>query len=257
MPSHPERQDGFRDGILGGTIPPGLTAPGDVERRFAVYRNNVIHSLTEALRMRFPAVERLIGAKLFGAIAAEHARTCPPESPILALYGARFPEALAEVPALAKHGYLPDVAKLEMARGRAYHAADAEPLDAGVIAEAAGKGVEDLALTLHPSVALMPSRWPVVSVWRRTQPGGEARPVTAVPETALVFRVGSDVAIEPLDPSEAAALSSILSGQPLGVALAAGAEADPAFDITPTLARLIGAGLVTGLHRPEAIGETT
>ena len=256
MLSHPDRQQGFRDGVLGGAMPPGLTAPGDLERRFAVYRNNVVHSLTEALRTRFPAVERLIGEALFGAIAAEHARTHPPESPILALYGARFPEALAEAPPLARHGYVPDVARLEMARGRAYHAADAEPLDPAVIAEAAGAGVEGLVLTLHPSVALLPSRWPMVSVWRRTQPGGADTPVAAVPETALIFRAGSNVLVEAVGPAEAAALSAILAGRPLGAALAAGGETDPAFDITPTLARLIGAGLVAGLARPEAEGET-
>ena len=44
-------------------VPKGLTShtASVPAKRFAVYRNNVVVSLIDALRRRFPAVERIVG----------------------------------------------------------------------------------------------------------------------------------------------------------------------------------------------------
>ena len=41
------------------------------DRRFAVYRNNVITGLIDALAQRFPVVCRLVGEEFFRAMAVE------------------------------------------------------------------------------------------------------------------------------------------------------------------------------------------
>src|SRR5262249_19419136 len=61
-----------------------------------VYRNTVLSGCVEALRANFPVVEQLLGHEMFDAVAAEHANQCPPRRPVLALYGARFPDWLQE-----------------------------------------------------------------------------------------------------------------------------------------------------------------
>ena len=88
--------------------------------RFAVYRNNVAHSLTEALGTTFAATKTALGDAPFRALALAHVREEPPTSPVLFTYGATFPDRLAD-PALR------DLARLEHARVQAFHAADAEP----------------------------------------------------------------------------------------------------------------------------------
>ena len=54
----------------------------------------------------------------------------PPRSPVLLEYGDSFPQFLRNIGQGAAADYLADVAELEAARTRAYHAADATPLHA-------------------------------------------------------------------------------------------------------------------------------
>ena len=70
-----ELLDEFALALRSGPLPDGLTAlltardPSEVEQRFAVYRNNVTVSLTEALAQRFPVIKRLVGEEFFAALA--------------------------------------------------------------------------------------------------------------------------------------------------------------------------------------------
>ena len=76
-----------------GPLPTGLHTwnGSDPGRRFAVYRNNVLASLIDALADSFPVVQALVGEPFFRAMAQIYVRECPPESPILAEYGDRLP----------------------------------------------------------------------------------------------------------------------------------------------------------------------
>ena len=62
--------------------PPGLTTwnQSDPGRRFAVYRNNVMVSLIDALADTFPVVQQLVGEVFFRAMAGVFARQSPPRS---------------------------------------------------------------------------------------------------------------------------------------------------------------------------------
>jgi len=60
--------------------------------RFAVYGNNVVVGLMEALQANFPATCRVVGDKFFRAMAREFVMLEPPTSPILLDYGAGFPD---------------------------------------------------------------------------------------------------------------------------------------------------------------------
>lgn len=176
----------FRRGLDAGGLPPGVTAPAPEEaaRRFAVYRNNVVHGLTQALVRRFPVVERLVGPAFFAAMARVFVAAHPPRTPVLLRYGDAFPGFLAGFPPVAHLPYLADVARLELARGAAYHAADAAPLDPEALRTAGPR----TRLRLHPSLRLLRSDWPVVAIWAANQPGGSGSPSDRGPQVALVAR---------------------------------------------------------------------
>lgn len=234
------------DPAAGG--PPGITA-GDPGRRFAVYRNNVLGGLVRALEARFPVIRRLVGAEFFVTMAASFAARHPPRSPLMFEYGAGFDAFIAEFAPAAGLPYLADVAALEFARGRAFHAADAAPLAVADFAAVAARDIGGLRLVLHPSVAVLRSRHPVVSIWTAHQSSGEPAPVAAwQAEDALVFRVADAVATVPLRPGEAAFLEAIARLVPLGDATSAALEEAPEFDTGNALARLIGGGLVVALQ---------
>ena len=245
MPSHPETQAAFRAGLAAGGVPAGVTAVGCVARRFSVYRNTVAHSLAEALAQRFVVVRRIVGPDFFRAMARVFVADHPPQSPVLHAYGTAFPDFLAQFPPVAALPYLPDVARLEVLRGQSYHAADADPLPAQSVAKRLAPSPETAALSLHPSLRVMASAHPVVSIWTMNQPGRTARAPRPCPEAALIHRRGDEVIVTGVAPTVAGIVELLSRGRTLGAACADAALDDAA----AAVATLLQWGLITDLTR--------
>lgn len=244
MPVPPDPFVPFEAALRGGPLPPGLTARDldEVPRRFAVYRNNVTHSLTGALAVRFPVIRRLVGGDYFTALAGVYAEADRPKSPVLAEWGEGFAGFLAAFPPLAAYPYLADVARIEQARGRAFHAADAAPVDAAILSAA---NPEALRLALHPSVILLRLSHPAVSIWARNQPGAEALPVGTGPETALILRDAAfAVPVLALGTGDAAFVEAMLRGAVLAEAALWALGCEPGHDPQPILVTLMRAGAI-------------
>ncbi|WP_236020996.1 DUF2063 domain-containing protein [Sedimentimonas flavescens] len=248
MSAHEAFAQSFRRGIFDGELPQGVTArdPAEAAQRFAVYRNNVLHSLGRALAARFPVIERLVGADFFNAMARVYVEADPPNSPVLFAWGEGFAEFLEGFPPVAALPYLPDVARLEYARGQAYHAADLPalaPADLGALAARA----DAIRLVLHPSVTLIASGHAIRAIWAANQPGAAPQEIEDRPETALVLRDRKlDVPVWALGPGEAAFARELLGQAPLIRAAEAAATAEPGFDVGPILFRLFAAGAIIG-----------
>lgn len=230
----------FRHGLSAGDVPAFVTAtdPAEAAIRFAVYRNNVAHSLREALGRRFSVVRRLVGDEFFGAMAAEFIAAHPPQSPVLQEWGWEFAGFLTEFPPVARLPYLPDVARIEWARGRAYHAADADPLDPSAL-------VEDAPIRLHPSLRLLRLDQPAVSIWAANQPGRDGRVRGSGAETALIWRRPDfDVPVQALKPLDAAFITALMDGATL-------ARASTLTDPVPMLTLLLRDGLICKTEDPS------
>lgn len=246
--------DAFRAGLRPGAAPPpGVTArlPAEAARRFAVYRNNVAHSLGRALAARYPAVERLVGAEFFAALVPLFLAAHPPRTPVLLDWGAAFAGFIEGFPPLAGLPWIGDVARIEWARGRAYHAADALPMHpAGFAAAAAALGDGDGRIGLHPSVQLLASRWSARGIWAANQPVPQPLPDDiSRPETALVLRdTAGAVQVLALAAGDAAALAALLRCQPLSEAAGAARGVEPDHDLAPLLALLLRMGALLALR---------
>ena len=223
-------------------IPAGLSRPGGGApvRRFAVYRNNVVTGLIDALGDAYPACKALVGERFFNAAAGVFVRANPPRSPLMFAYGAEFPDFLAGFEPAAALRWLPDVARLELARREAYHAADAQPDDGAALAAIAPERLGEARLKLHPSMRITRSRYPAMSIWEQAQTGGK---VTADAEDALTARPLMTVETRRLRPGGADFLLALAAGATLGEAAEAGART-PDFDIAANIAGLIEAGLL-------------
>lgn len=233
-----QRIAGFRTALFDEPLPSGLKAPpGEAERRFAVYRNNVMHGLIEALRRRFPVLERLLGQDSFGALAIRFIPAYPPDSRILAEYGNRMPSFLQGFAPLADYPYLADVARVELARGRAYHAGDARPISPKELAVPPQR----LRLALHPSVQLLDMAHAGASIWAAQQPGAIGKPAHWGPECALIARDAQDrVICRSISAHQHHFYGALASGQSL---LAASAAMAPDA-VAPALAVLLRHGLI-------------
>jgi hypothetical protein len=231
----------------------------DPTARLAVYRNNVVSALVDALVQSCPVVEQLVGNEFFRAMAAVFVRAEPPRTRVLAFYGEGFPDFIAGFPPAASLPYLADVARLEVARVRAYHAADAEPVasDVVVLALASGERIGELQLVAHPSLQVVCSDFAVVSLWAAHQGDPAQTDLGAIDieqgENALVLRDGLDVLVLRAPDGATAFAGAVLEGKNLGDAAEATIAACPGFDLSATLALLLGHGALTSIHLPRSV----
>ena len=84
----------------------------------------------------------------------------------LDFYAAALPEFLERFKPAASLPYLPDVARLERAVSRAFHAADAKALAPAELADLPQSAQGSVSFVPHPSVGLLSSNYPVDAIWR-------------------------------------------------------------------------------------------
>jgi hypothetical protein len=237
--------------LLDPARPVPASAPG-AERRFAVHRNNVVAGLVDALGAAYPAIRSLVGEPFFRAAAAEFVRTNPPRSPVLHEYGGEFPDFIAAFPPAARVPYLGDVARLERAWLAAYHAADVEPVAIDVLGRIDSGDLPCLTFAMHPSLAVIASPYPTVSLWSATTGRMPAEDIDlGTPEIALVARPRASVDVVAISDDTAEFCTGLLAGAPLGSIARSASRAAP-FDLAVELARVFASGWVVGL-RPAAL----
>lgn len=250
------RQMDFAAALLDPALPSpaGLRAwnGSDPTARFAVYRNNVVSSLIDALAETFPVAQALVGEEFFRAMASVFVRSHPPKSRLLAFYGNDFPSFIEAFEPAQTLPYLADVARLEMARVRAYHAMDAEPVAPALVQAALSRPdqLPDLRLRLHPSTQVIESSHAVVSIWaaHQDEAGLDLGAVdVAQPEQALILRPALDVIVIRLDPGGASLCDALQGGMPLGEAAAIAMQRHPGFNLPATLSALLVHGAVSSI----------
>lgn len=230
-------------------VPAGLSDGGGrpAGRRFGVYRNNVAVSLTEAMHQAFPVIARLLGKANMDGLSGMFLRAHPPDDPLMMHYGAAFPEFLAGLPQLAHLGYLPDVARLELALRRSYHAADAAPVAPEALAALAPERLAAARLRLAPAVELLRSAWPVHDIWRFNTEDGAPKP-RATAQDVLITRPEFDPVPQLLPDGGAAFVAALIDGRDVGRALAAAEAETPGYDPAATLVLLLQGGAIAGLR---------
>ena len=244
-----DRQQIFAAALLDpdAAVPAGVVGPGGAPdvRRFAVYRNNVMVSLTEALAARFPVCERLVGGEFFRAMAHVFVASSKPRSPLLMVYGDDFPDFIGGFAPAEAVPYLADVARLEAAWTEAYHAADATALDAGTLGSLSADRIAGARLKLHPSTRLVRSPFPVASIWQANQTDDPAIAADDWgPEDVLVVRPDGDVLMHRLPTGGFAFINALLECRTLTEAAEAGCDADAGFDPGAALAGLLTLGVI-------------
>lgn len=244
-------QTAFAQAILDpqAAVPEGLINPDGkaATKRFNVYRNNVAVSLTEALETAFPVIRKLVGESNFKVLAGAYLRQHPPASPLMMVYGAEMPAFLAAFPPVQRLVYLPDVARLEMALRESYHAADAAPIDPGILQSMAPDALMASRLRLAPAVRLIRSRWPVHSIWRFNMEPGAPKPGKAG-ENVLITRAEFDPSLTTLPPGGGVFVDALLKGETFGAAFEAATGPVPDFDLSAVLGLMLGGGAIAAIE---------
>lgn len=248
MPSLSEFQESFVRGLTAAVPPRGIFARPE----FAVYRNTWRKALIEALRGNYPVISALIGPEAFQALALAFIGKPAAPSPILAAYGLRFADFIADHPLSDSLPYLRDIAGLERLATEAHLAADAEPIDADefvpVVRAKVGRGA-----SLHPAARFAWFETPAVTIWKAHQePGGFGfLEPDWVAEGVLVTRPAGRVAVMMIDRETYRLLSAIDAGETLGATVAAAVEVGPQAETMAALRRLAENGAFVNVSTRE------
>jgi hypothetical protein len=235
-------------------LPAELTrqSGGEPHRRFNVYRNNVYSSLIDVMQARFPVVSRLVGDEFFRAMARVYVEQEPPRSAVLLRYGESFPAFVASFEPAGSLPYLADIATLEWAWHAAYHAADAASVPLEELASVANHA-GGVVLKLHPSLGLVSSAHPIVTIYELHEEGNEPPQQTKLEskgEDALVLRPHLDVEIRRLPTGAVTFIEKLQAGNSIGEAAEAALGSAPGFDLEANLAGLMTSGAIVGIFGP-------
>lgn len=216
--------------------------------RLDIYRNTFVLTLTKALRLGFPATERLVGEEFFEGAAHIFIGEHPPRAAWLDQYGGEFPNFLRSFPPATSIAYLGDVAALEWAVSGALHAEDAAPLD---VARLSAIGAEDglrIHFVPHPSIRLLRLDYPADVIWRAVLDADDAalRHVNlgSGPIDILVERRSTGVEVVRLDEQAWSFLAKLCTGASIETALEVACD----FDCATALAEHLALGRFAGIE---------
>lgn len=252
-----ERQRNFAAAILDPNmpVPRGLIGPDrePSEKRFNVYRNNVVAGLVEALKAAYPAVCRIVGHDFFAAMARVYVALEPPRSPVMLDYGETFPDFIERFEPAKSVPYLRDVARLERAWVDAYHAAEAPPADPALLATIDSRSLPQIGFMLHPTVRVVRSSFPVVQIWLMNIDAGEpaAIDISSGGENALVVRPIAEVEVRRLPAGAATFVIGLAAGASVADATALAFDEDGDFDLAGALQDLFAINMIVGWNVRE------
>lgn len=234
-------------------VPAGLLdAEGQpAGRRFSVYRNNVAVSLTEALETGFPVIAKLLGEENFKGIAGLFLRQSPPEAPVMMHYGAAFPQFLRDFQPLQHLGYLGDVAEIELALRRSYHAKDSTGAPGDALAQIPPEALPNARLTLAPSLEVIRSHWPIYDIWAFNTYDNHPKP-EARAQNVVIMRPEFDPAPHALPAGGATFISALQKEEPLGQAAETAANLAEDFDLGAILGLLLTHGGIIDIKNEDA-----
>jgi hypothetical protein len=245
-------QAAYRGYLLSGdsaTLAPAIAADSfDGPERLAIYRNNFLISLGEALKANFPVTLQLLGADFFEQAARRFVLGHPPQRPCLFEYGADFADHLRDLPHLATRPYIVDMARFEFARIAAYNA----PVEPAVTPETliglSAEQLEALPIRRARHALIIAVRAPVLALWQAhqtTEPDFAAIDMTLRSHALLVCRPDQTLMYQEIDLSTSAFLLAAEHETRLGIAAARCGATDDA-----TLGRIIALALQLKLVTP-------
>jgi hypothetical protein len=163
-------------------------------------------------------------------------------------YGDDFADFVETYHPAAELTFLPDVIRLEAARGKAYHAADLPPLDPAILADFDADTLPAITLAFHPSVSVVRSIHPIVTIWAMNAGEIELSPIEPwIGEDALVARPHLKVLVQRLPLGGAEFLTALMSGATLAAALEAVLAKADGFDLVANVAGLLRCGAIADI----------
>lgn len=240
----------FRGALSSGT---GIC----LENRMKVYRNNVIRGLSDAVMAAYPVTEKLTGKDFMEAATRAYVIRNFPEQGNLNLYGATFPDFLAQYEPAQNIPYLPDVARMEWAWEESYYAPDDTPLAPEALQNLETDRLPLIKLSFRASVRFVESSYPLDEIYDicNAAGNGPSEDMVGISQRGakmLVFRDNYTVEARRLDEAEYSFMTALYDGAPIIGAAERAFACDSKFDLTGCLQKHLSNGLFKAFSLQES-----
>ena len=226
--------------------------------RLEIYRHNVTSNLRGALKDIYPVILSVVGDAFFSHAANQFICTHPSHSGDLHQFGGAFGDFLAVYPHAVDLPYLCDVARLEWAWHETFHAGDAMPFDLARLVALPEEAHAGLCFTLHPTVRLVQSSFPILQIWEVNQATfvGAIEVDWNAPAAALLIHRditdGVGVLIKRISPARYTFLRTLQQRKTLEAATASALEEDVDFDLQGFLVESVQSGVVVDFETAKS-----
>lgn len=205
-----------RESMIGQNV--RATSKASVATLLGVYRNAYWLRLIEVLGQNYPKLHTLFGDDKFGILARAYITAHPSASPNARWYGHQLPDFLRLTAPYSDRPILAECAAFEWALGVTFDAADADVLEASLMASLPPEHWGEARFTLHPSVATLVLRTNAVACWQAAK-DQEALPLPedTAPATWLIWRQDLQSYFRSLEDDEAMVLALAQEGAPFAL----------------------------------------
>jgi len=264
VPSLRELQHAFAAQIVAGDGPPlddwiRVPAGADPAARIAVYTDGYPARVTAALRETYPALANILGDGSLAALCDRYRGALRDEPENLNYVGAELPRFLRTDRLTEQLAFLPDLAELEWAVTRCFHAAAGAPFDATRCRRWSFDDWQRAQIRFQPGLALLRSRWPLRALHATRNEDRSEIDVDLEQggECVVVFRRGFEVAVEAAPPREADAIEAFQTGATLGEVSERLARADAGGDeVVELFQRWVELGLIATVRLADYAAQT-
>lgn len=187
--------------------------------RLAIYKNNTLHSLSESVVDLYPSIEHAVGRDFLIATAKEYLKVSPPHSAALLNFALDFPDFLATFEHTKNYAYFPDLARIDMLRHQAYHAADEIPLTVDHIQQIPLEELAQSQIQLPKSCYLLTSKFKAYSLWESIRAQSDNEIHIDGTESTLIYRENLHVKTTQISQEAYYFLNKIKDGHTLGESL--------------------------------------
>jgi len=205
-------------------------------------------SQIDVLSSLFPVVRKLLGDESFVMLASEfvNAGQAISAAPWL---DEEFPRFLRAFGRGASIEYLADIAELEKARAKATRFTGISSLSRLRLSSVLRHPIDTMRFEFHPSISLIRSRFPVVTIWELNQADEECGLEHWGAESALIAGCFRGAEVWRLSPGGFAFLGALLGGATWAAAIEVASGCDRCFDLSASSTLLIDADIVIGLRQ--------
>lgn len=201
--------------------------------RMEIYRESAIGNITSALRLTYPTVEKLVGERFFSALCRKYTEKFWPETGNMDDYGEEFASFLEEFEPAKALLYLPDMARFEWLFHKSSIADDKPIGDWQRLVEIDEDKIMDIKISLHHSVRIFYSKYPIIKIWQICQEAEDSRNTIDIDKelggAILLVRKNMKVDIYPVNEDEKIFLQLLMGGSSLQQAFEAAEKLNAEF----------------------------